>query len=120
MYRLRARLVAQGFLQRPYDSFHPDVAFSPVAQEGIRRLFLSPSAAGNLRVYQADTKAAFLQAPLKEKIYAHALPDHSSVDPTTGEEEILKLSKEIYGLKQPSACFLAVANGRLVSQGFKR
>ena len=44
---------------------------------------------------------------------------NSSVGPTTGEEEKLELSKEMYGLKQSSACFWKVANGHLVSQGFE-
>ena len=113
-------VVAQGSLQGPYDSFHPDGTFPPVVHKGTISLFLSLSAAKNLQVYQADVKAAFLQTPPKEEIYVRAPSGYSSVYPTTGEEEILKLSKEIYGLKQPSACFLAVANGRLVSQGFKR
>ena len=83
------------------------------------RLFLSLSAAEDLQVYQADVKAAFLQAPLKEKIYVRAPPGYSSVDPTTGEDQILELSKAIYGLKQSSACFWTVVNDHLVSQGFK-
>ena len=119
IYRHRARLVAQGFLQKPYDSFHPDETFSPVVHKDTLRLFLSLSAAEDLQVYQADVKAAFLQAPLKEKIYVRAPPGYSSVDPTTGEDQILELSKAIYGLKQSSACFWTVVNDHLVSQGFK-
>ena len=98
MYRHRARLVVQGFLQRPYDSFHPDETFSPVVHKDTLRLFLSLSAAENLQVHQADLKAVFLQAPLKEKIYVRAPPGYSSVDPTTDEEEILELTKAVIGL----------------------
>jgi hypothetical protein len=46
--RYRARLVAKGFLQRPYDSFNPDKAYSPVVHKDSLRLFLSESAATNL------------------------------------------------------------------------
>ena len=61
IYRHRARLVAQGFLQKPYDSFHPDETFSPVVHKDTLRLFLSLSAAEDLQVYQADVKAAFFR-----------------------------------------------------------
>ena len=68
-------------------------------------MFLSVCAAENLRVYQADVKAAFLQAPLDEKIFVRAPPGYDSVDPVTGEPMVWELSKSIYGLKQSSACF---------------
>jgi hypothetical protein len=49
--RYRARLVAQGFAQRAYDSYHPDDLFSPVVHKGTLHLFLSVCAAENLRIY---------------------------------------------------------------------
>jgi hypothetical protein len=116
--RHRARLVAQGFLQKPYDSFNPDETYSPVVHKDSLRLFLSVCAAENLRVYQADVKAAFLQAPLEEKIYVRAPPGYSSTA-ENGEEEILELSKAIYGLKQASSCFWTAMNEHLKSIGFR-
>jgi hypothetical protein len=59
--RYRSPLVAKRFLQRPYDSFNPDETYSPVLHKDSLRLFLSVSAATNLKIYQADVKAAFLQ-----------------------------------------------------------
>ena len=90
VYRYRARLVAQGFLQRPYDSFQPDETYSPVVHKDTLRLFLSLCAAENLRVFQADIKSAFLQSPLKEKIFLKAPPGFGSVT-ADDEEEILEL-----------------------------
>jgi hypothetical protein len=115
--RYRARLVAQGFAQRAYDSYNPEETFSPVVHKDTLRLFLSVCAAQNLRIYQADVKAAFLQAPLSERIYMRAPPGYSSVN-EGGEEEILELSSAIYGLKQSSACFWTAMNAHLVSKGF--
>ena len=115
--RYRARLVAQGFLQRAYDSYQPDETFSPVVHKDTLRLFLAVCAAQNLQVYQADVKAAFLQAPLTECIYMRAPPGYSSVA-GGGEEEILELSSAIYGLKQSSACFWTAMNAHLISKGF--
>ena len=119
VYRYRARLVAQGFRQREYDSYDPDKTFSPVIHKDTLRLFLSVSAAGNLKVFQADVKAAFLQAPLEEQIYVHAPPGYQEIDKKTGEPTIWKLSKAIYGLKQSSACFWSSICKHLQENGFE-
>ncbi len=115
--RYRARLVAQGFRQRAYDSFDPDDTYSPVAHKDSLRLFLSVCAAQNLRIFQADVKAAFLQAPLSEKIYMKAPPGFTSVT-SDGEEEIWELNHAIYGLKQSSSSFWTALNSHLVSKGY--
>ena len=119
VYRYRARLVAQGFRQKAYDSYDPDQTFSPVVHKDSLRMFLSVCAAENLRVYQADVKAAFLQAPLDEKIFVRAPPGYDSVDPVTGEPMVWKLSKSIYALKQSSACFWTAMDEHLRANGFK-
>ena len=115
--RYRSRLVAQGFLQRPYDSYQPDETYSPVVHKDTLRLFLSVCAAEDLIIYQCDVKSAFLQAPLNEKIYMRAPPGYTSVA-ENGEEEILELSSAIYGLKQSSACFWTALHAHLVANGF--
>ena len=115
--RYKGRLVAQGFAQRPYDSFDPDHTTSPVVHKDSLRLFLSVCAAENMRVYQADVKSAFLQAPLSEKIYMRAPAGYSSTT-ATGEEEVFELQQAIYGLKQSSAAFWTALNAHLTSLGF--
>jgi hypothetical protein len=116
--RWRARLVAQGYRQRAWDSFNPEEVFSPVIHKDTLRLFLSLATGSNLRVHQADVKAAFLQAPLKEKIFMKAPPGYSSKT-ASGEEEILCLSSAIYGLKQASACFYEAVHEHLLNIGFE-
>ena len=118
VYRYRARLVAQGFRQRAYDSYDPDHTSSPVVHKDTLRLFLSVCAAENLRVFQADVKAAFLQAPLEEEIFIKAPPGYDSIDPETGEPTVWRLSKAIYGLKQSSACFWSALCKHLTDHGF--
>ena len=49
--RYRARLVAQGFLQRAFDSYQPDETYSPVVHKDTLRMFLSLCAAEDLEVY---------------------------------------------------------------------
>ena len=117
VYRYRARLVAQGFLQRAYDSYQPDETYSPVVHKDTLRMFLSLCAAEDLEVYQMDLKSAFLQAPLKESIFLRAPPGYSSTT-ADGEEEILELSRAIYGLKQSSACFFDAMHEHLVANGY--
>jgi hypothetical protein len=116
--RYRARLVAQGFRQREFDSFDPNATFSPVVHKDTLRLFLSVCAAENLSIYQADVKAAFLQAPLEEKIFLRAPPGYDDVDKETGEQVVWELSKAVYGLKQSSACFWQAMHGHLIENGF--
>ena len=48
-----------------------------------------------------NVKCAFLQSYLKESIFLRAPPGYSSTT-ADGEEEILELSRAIYGLKQSS------------------
>jgi len=117
VYRYRSRLVCQGFRQKPFDSYDPDETFSPVVHKDSLRLFLSVSAAQNLTIYQADVKAAFLQAPLKEKIYMKCPPGYETYD-EHGEEQVLELNSAVYGLKQASACFWTAVHTHLLKNGY--
>ena len=116
--RYRARLVVQGYRQKPWDSFNPDEISAPVGHKDSIRLMLSIAAAENMHIHQADIKAAFLQAPLKEKIYVRAPQGYESRT-ASGEEEVLELSQAIYGLKQAGACFFDAAREHLLSLGFQ-
>ena len=116
--RWRARLVAQGFRQRPFDSYQPDECYSPVVGKDTLRLLLSVAAAKNLRLYTADVTAAFLQAPLAERIYMRC-PDGYVSTTAAGEEEVLELRNAIYGLHQSSFAFWTVLHKHLVAKGFK-
>jgi hypothetical protein len=114
--RYRARVVAMGFRQRAYDSFIPEETHSPVVSKDTLRLFLSICAKKNLTIYQADVKAAFLQAPLKEEIYMRAPPGFRE---GLGDQEVIwKLKSAVYGLKQASACFWTAVHQHLVKLGF--
>ena len=50
--RYRARLVAQGFLQRAFGSYQPDETYSPVVHKDTLRMFLSLCAAEDLEAYK--------------------------------------------------------------------
>jgi hypothetical protein len=80
---------------------------------------LSMAEAMDLQVYQADIRAAFLQAPLlnDEVIYLKSPPGYEEYD-ENGNETVLELHHAIYGLKQASACFYTVLSEHLVQLGF--
>ena len=101
--RYRSRLVAQGYLQRPGDSYQPDEIHSPVVSKDGLRMFLSLACGHDMLVRQLDIQAAFLQADLAEEIY---------VKPPLGFEkflerpdDLLRVSRGLYGLKQGSSSF---------------
>jgi hypothetical protein len=82
-------------------------------------LFLSVSAAQDLIIYQADVKAAFLQAPLHEKIFMRAPPGYEERDSDTNEPIVWELSRAIYGLKQSSHSFWNALSSHLKVNGFE-
>ena len=52
--RHKARLVARGFAQREYDSYHPDEVFAHVVDKNSLRALLSYAASEDLKVYSFD------------------------------------------------------------------
>jgi hypothetical protein len=91
----KARLMAQGFLQREGIDF--DDAFAPVVQMESVRLLHALAAQEGWRVHHMDVKSAFLNGDLKEEVYVHqslgfAIPDK--------EGKVLRLRKTLYGLRQ--------------------
>lgn len=72
MTRYKARLVAQGFSQRPGIDF--DEIYAPVARYDSLRLLLALAAKNGWSPMQLDIKAAFLYGELQEKIYMELPP----------------------------------------------
>ena len=59
--RHKARLVARGFAQREFDSFHPDEVFAHVVDRNSLRTVLSLAASNDLKVYSLDISNAYLR-----------------------------------------------------------
>ena len=59
--RHKARLVARGFAQREFDSFHPDEVFAHVVDRNSMRTVLSLAASNDLKVYSFDVSNAYLR-----------------------------------------------------------
>ncbi|GJU01625.1 retrovirus-related pol polyprotein from transposon TNT 1-94 [Tanacetum coccineum] len=72
-------------------------SFAPVARLEAVRIFVAYVAHKSFPIYQMNVKTAFLNGPLKEKVYV-AQPD-GFVDPDD-PEKVYRLRKALYGLKQ--------------------
>ncbi len=113
--RYKARLVARGFAQLPYENFNPDEIFAHVVDRNSLRALLALSAGRNLKVYSADVSSAFLQAPLSEKIYMEAPPGVN-----IPKDHVFVLDKAIYGCKQSARAWSDELDSHLEKIGFSR
>lgn len=113
--RWKARLVACGYDQL----FGVDylATYSPVVKHHSIRLVLAIAAAFDLEMVQLDIKTAFLYGALKETIYMRQSEGY--VIPGR-EEEVCRLQRPIYGLKQSSNCWKNEFNKFLLQFGFLR
>ena len=89
----KARLVAQGFSQRPEDfgdTYAPVVKFSSI------RILLAFANQFDLEIMSFDVKTAFLHARLPYDIFVKQIPGYPEADTAT----VLRLLVALYGLKQ--------------------
>nr|GFB50978.1 retrovirus-related Pol polyprotein from transposon TNT 1-94 [Tanacetum cinerariifolium] len=98
--RNKSSLVAKDYKQEEDIDF--EESFALVARLEAVRMFIAYAAHKNFTIFQMDVKIAFLNGPLKEKVYV-SQPD-GFVDPDF-PDHVYKLKKALYGLKQaPRAC----------------
>ena len=111
--RFKARLVAQGFSQKPGIGYNE--TFSPVARSESVRTVIALAVQSDLKLHQIDVITAFLNGVLKDEVYMK-LPEGSVVQ---GQEHLVcKLKHSIYGLKQSSRSWNSVLDQHLKKLGF--
>jgi hypothetical protein len=93
--RYKARLVAQGFNQRPGIDYGE--TFAPVVDKVSLRVFLSIAASERMHLEQFDVKTAFLYGAVDEELYI-LLPKELGNQPP--ENHAYKVIKALYGIKQ--------------------
>jgi len=98
--KYKARLVAKGFTQ-VYGMDYTET-FAPVAKLNTIRILFSLAANLDWPLHQMDVKNAFLNGELKEEVYMKMPPGF----PGRKENQVCRLKKSLYGLKQsPRAWF---------------
>lgn len=141
--RKKARLVARGFAQRPGLDFVD--TYSPVARLSSIRFLIGMAVEENLILNQMDVSTAFLNGEIEEEIYIEkpqnlekflleiVLDESRKEDKTiflkaktmleeirkSKTEQICKLQKSIYGLKQASRQWFSKLDEKLREWGFE-
>jgi hypothetical protein len=113
--KYKARLVAKGYTQRPCIDF--DEVFLLVAMLETVRLLLAMAAHHCWTVHHMDVKSVFLNRELQEEGYVQQ--PAGFVD-NNNACKVLKLNKELYGLRQAPRAWKAILVASMSSLGFTR
>ena len=109
----KARLVAQGFTQRP-DQYGE--TYAPVAKMASVRILLTWAAVHDLEIFQFDCKTAFLHAKLRHDLYARPFPGFETSSPS----KVLRILVALYGLRQSAYEFYILLMSLLIDLGMVR
>jgi hypothetical protein len=113
--RYKARLVAKGFTQIEGIDFQE--TFSLVARYEAIRFLLAYTTLEDWELKAMDIKTAFLYGELNEEIY---IEQPEGFAKRGQENQVCRLKKAIYGLKQASRTWNEKLHITLLEQGFKR
>eukprot|EP00873_Tetraselmis_striata_P034503 jgi/Tetstr1/454767/TSEL_041650.t1 len=102
-----------GFSQQAGVDYHP--TFSAVVKLSTLRTCLAVAGARGMHIHQIDIETAFLNASLKEEIYMRQPKGAED-----GTDNVLRLLKSIYGLKQASWEWYELIHKTLTSLGLAR
>lgn len=112
--KLKARLVAQGFLQR-YGVDYVET-YAPVARITSIRIIIALTAHHDWELHQMDVKSAYLNGDLEEEIYMQQPEGYAVAE---GNKQLVwKLKKSLYGLKQAGRTWHIKIDIALKHRGF--
>jgi hypothetical protein len=115
--RYKARLVAQGFTQRPGIDY--DETYSPVMSGTTFRYLISLAAGLNLKMQMMDVVTAYLYGSLDSEIYMK-VPDGLRVPDAKSNRNMysVKLQRALYGLKQSGRMWYNRLSEFLLKKGY--
>ena len=97
--KLKARLVAQGFMQK--ESIFKDSNSSPTANPVTLRILLKLVACRNLKMFSIDFDSAYLNSVLPKPIYIRKPPGYDyALGKRKDTSKVLQLHKALYGLQE--------------------
>ena len=117
--RYKARLVAQGFTQRPGIDY--EETYSPVVDAITFRYLISLAIQEKLEMRLMDVVTAYLYGSLEKEIYMR-VPDGFEIPETLkGSRGMysIKLNKSLYGLKQSGRMWYNRLSTFLIKEGYK-
>ncbi|KAG7527904.1 Reverse transcriptase RNA-dependent DNA polymerase [Arabidopsis suecica] len=118
--RHKARLVAQGFSQRPGIDY--EETYSPVVDATTFRFLISLAIREKLDLRLMDVVTAYLYGPLDNEIYMR-LPEGIELKDKdkkgSRDQYCIRLNKSLYGLKQSGRMWYNRLSDYLVREGYK-
>ena len=114
--KLKSRLCARGFKQKPFQDYDPDAISSPVMRPSTARLIFADSMQTDAELGHVDVVSAFTQATLGEYIIVKR-PVGMPNDIFSGVEWFV-LVMSLYGLKQASFEFYTLLSATLLKLQF--
>jgi hypothetical protein len=112
--RYKARLVAQGFSQRPGIDYGD--TYAPVSRYATFRALIGVATGKKMHMRQLDIKTAFLYGEIIEEVYMKLPPGYESMAPPG---YVCRLIKAVYGLKQAPRAWHVTLAEQLRSKGFR-
>nr|GEV54607.1 retrovirus-related Pol polyprotein from transposon TNT 1-94 [Tanacetum cinerariifolium] len=111
----KSRLVAKGYRQDEGIDF--EESFASVTRLEAVKIFMVYAAYKNFPIYQMDVKTAFLNGPLKNKVFVRQ-PDRF-IDPDFSNH-VYRLKKALYGLKQAHRVWYDKISSLLIEHHFTK
>ena len=110
--RYKARLVARGFSQIPGVDFNE--TYAPVARYTSLRIVLAIAIIKGFEIRQIDVTTAYLYGKIDEELYMEQPEGYNDKS-----DQVCRLIKSLYGLKQSALVWHRTLKGKLAELGFK-